>query len=224
MFCKNCGAQLPDTAAFCTSCGAPQQPAASQQGYVQQPAAPQQGYAQQPYPQQGYAQQPYPQQGYDTRQAPPAYPPQQNYNQPGYGGNAYQQPVRTLRTNRALWKLILFSILTLGIYALVVMCHVSEDINTIASRYDGKKTMHYALLFFIIAPLTLGIGAIVWIHKICERMGNELTRRNVDYSFGASAFWLWGVLGAMIIVGPFIFYHKFFKSMNLLAESYNQFG
>ncbi len=76
-FCKNCGAQLADEAAFCTNCGtqaeqvAPQQPAAPQQAYAapqqpyaapqQQYAAPQQPYAapQQAYPQQAYAQQPY---------------------------------------------------------------------------------------------------------------------------------------------------------------------
>lgn len=58
-------------------------------------------------------------------------------------------PARQLKTNRSLLKYILLSIITLGIYGIVVMSNISSDINTIASRYDGKKTMHYCLVFFI---------------------------------------------------------------------------
>ena len=41
------------------------------------------------------------------------------------------------------------------------MSSVSTDINTIASRYDGKKTMHFCLLVFLVSWLTLGIGVLV---------------------------------------------------------------
>ena len=103
-------------------------------------------------------------------------------------------PAVQLKTNRGLIKYILLSIITLGIYGLVVMSSVSTDINTIASRYDGKKTMHFCLLG--------GIG----------------------YSFGAGTFWGWEILGALIAVGPFIYLHKLFKAMNLLSEDYNTKG
>ena len=63
-------------------------------------------------------------------------------------------PVAQLRTNRGLVKVILLSILTLGIYALVVTAHISEDVNVVCSRYDGRKTMNFWLLFFIVGPLT----------------------------------------------------------------------
>lgn len=130
-------------------------------------------------------------------------------------------PVRQLKTNRGLVKYILLSIITFGIYALVVMSTVSSDINTIASRYDGKKTMHFCLLTFIFSWLTLGIGILVWYHKISARIGRELDRRGIGYSFGAGTYWGWSILGSLIIVGPFIYFHKLFKSMNLLAENYN---
>lgn len=57
-------------------------------------------------------------------------------------------PVGQLKTNKGLAKFIFLSIITLGIYGLVVMSSVSNDINIAACRYDGKKTMHYCLLFF----------------------------------------------------------------------------
>ena len=127
-------------------------------------------------------------------------------------------------TNRSLLKLILLGMITLGIYPLVIMSQISVNINTIASRYDGKQTMHFCLLFFLLGPLTMGIAYIVWMHKLSSRIGAELQRRNLPYSFSASDYWLWGVLGSLIIVGPFIFIHKFCTAMNYLAADYNVRG
>ena len=132
-----------------------------------------------------------------------------------------QIPVRQLKTNRGLLKLILLSLITFGIYGLVVMCRISSEINEVASRYDGKKTMHFALVFFVFSWLTLGIVPIVWQHKISNRIGKELERRNQDYKFSAKTFWLWGVLGSLILIGPFVYTHKFLKSMNLINADYN---
>ena len=95
-------------------------------------------------------------------------------------------PVSQLRTNRGLAKFIILSILTLGIYALVVFAHISEETNVVCSRYDGQKTMNYWLLVFIVGPLTLGIGYLVWHHKLCARIGSELTRRGLDCSAQAT--------------------------------------
>lgn len=130
-------------------------------------------------------------------------------------------PVGQLKTNKGLLKTILLSLITFGIYSLVVMSSVSNDINIVASRYDGKKTMHFCLLAFIVAPITLGIASIVWHHKISNRIGAELTRRGIAYSFSASDYWLWNVLGSLIIVGPFIYFHKMFKDVNEMNAHYN---
>ena len=133
-------------------------------------------------------------------------------------------PIAQLKTNRSLLKFILLSLVTFGIYSIVVMSSISTDINTIASRYDGKKTMHYCLVLFVLSGLTLGIFPLIWKHQLSERIGNELTRRGIDFQFGAKTFWLWGVLGSFILVGPFIYTHKLLQSMNLLCEDYNVRG
>ena len=133
-------------------------------------------------------------------------------------------PARPLKTNRGMIKLLLLGLITFGIYPLVFYSNLSTDINIIATRYDGKKTMHFCLLLFIVAPLTLGIAAIVWSHRICARIGNELCRRGIAYRFGAGSFWGWNVLGCLIFVGPFIFLHKLCKAMNLLSADYNARG
>lgn len=133
-------------------------------------------------------------------------------------------PVGQLKTNRGLLKFILLSLVTFGIYGIVAMSSVSTDINIIASRYDGKRTMHYCLLAFVISWLTLGIGILVWYHKLSARIGRELSRRGIHYGFGAGSFWLWDILGSLIAVGPFVYRHKLFKAMNLLARHYNTNG
>jgi len=133
-------------------------------------------------------------------------------------------PAGRLKTNKGLAKYIFLSLITLGIYGLVVMSSVSNDVNIAASRYDGKRTMHYCLLALLVAPITLGIAYIVWFHKISNRIGNELKRRNVTYSFSCADYWLWNVIGSIIIVGPFIYYHKLFKATNLMCADYNVRG
>ena len=129
-----------------------------------------------------------------------------------------------LKTNRGLLKFILLSLITFGIYGLVVMSVISSDINTIATRHDGKRTMHYCLMYFVFSWLTQGIVPIVWYHRLSARIGNELIRRKIPYSFGAGTFWGWEILGSLIVIGPFIYLHKLLRSMNLLCEDYNEDG
>ena len=251
MYCQNCGAKNPDDARFCAKCGglmdeaqAPQTQQSTEQ-YVEQqtqyqyqqteqytseqqwqqaeqyPAEQQWQQAEQ-YPAQQQWQQPeqYPAQQW---QQPEQYPAeQQNYQmQPG---GYYQPPARQLSTNRSLAKYFFLSIVTFGIYGIVVMTNVSTSINTAAGRYDGQKTMNYCLVFFLFSWLTFGILPLIWYHKLSARVGRELRRRNIRHNFGAKDFWLWGVLGSFIIAGPFIYYHKLFKGMNLICRDYNQVG
>ncbi len=127
-----------------------------------------------------------------------------------------------LRTNRGMVKFIFLSLVTLGIYGIVVMSHVSEEINQVASPRDGKHTMHYCLILFLFSWLTLGIAPLVWWHRLCNRIGDELQIRNLPFNLSAGTFWGWYFFGSMILVGPFIFFYKFFKAMNLVNADYNQ--
>ena len=133
------------------------------------------------------------------------------------------RPVWQLATNRSMLKMILLGILTLGIYPIIISAYMAEDINIIACSHDGQRTTHPQAMFFL-TVITLGIYAFVWNHMLCNRIGAELNRRNIGYHFRASTFWLWNILGVLIIIGPFVFLHKYCKAMNLLAADYNQHG
>lgn len=109
-------------------------------------------------------------------------------------------------------------------YGLVVMTKISTEINTIASPYDNKKTMNYCLVVLIFSWLTMGIVPLVWAHRFSNRVGSELLRRNLPYQFDAGTFWLWNVLGSLIVVGPFVYTHKLLTAMNMLCTDYNAKG
>ncbi len=133
-------------------------------------------------------------------------------------------PVGRLKTNRGLLKYILLSLITFGIYGIVAMSSISTDINLIAGRYDGKKTMHFCLVAFLFSWLTFGIVPLVWYHNLSARIGSELSRRGISYSFGAGSYWGWAILGSIIFIGPFVYIHKLMKAMNLLSADYNAKG
>ena len=128
-----------------------------------------------------------------------------------------------LPTKRGLGKMFFLGILTLGIYPVVIWSRIVTEINIAASRHDGRRTMPYFAMVTL-TPVTLGILPLVWMHNFCCRIGDELNYRRINYKFGAKTFWLWGVLGSLILVGPFIFVHKLMKSMNLLNDDFNRRG
>ena len=102
-----------------------------------------------------------------------------------------------LPTGRGLGKMLLLGILTLGIYPTVIWSRISGEINMVASRYDGERTLSFFGML-LLAPLTLGILPLVWTHKLCRRIGAELERRDVVCVFGPKAFWLLHFLPAVL--------------------------
>lgn len=100
---------------------------------------------------------------------------------------------------------------------------MSSEINKIASKYDNKHTMFF-LWVCLLSGLTLGILPLVWIHKFCNRIDAEMTRRGIEHNFSSNTWWGWGFFGSLIIVGPFIFMYRLFKNFNALCADYNEKG
>ena len=130
----------------------------------------------------------------------------------------------SFKTDRSMPMYFLLSFITCGIYGIYFMTKFTDDLNTIATKRDGLKTMHNCLMIFILSGLTLGIYPLVWYHKMSQRVGDEARARGIQTEFGASTFWLWNVLGACIIVGPFIYVNKLCQTMNEICINYNTNG
>ena len=127
-----------------------------------------------------------------------------------------------LHTEGNILKFIFLSFITFGIYYIIVFSNISKKINIIAQRYDDKKTADFRLIAFIAAPATFGIGFFVWHYKLTARIEQELKRRNIGYCFGRKDFWIWNVLGIMIIIGPLLYLYKLFTAMNFISEDFNE--
>ena len=145
-----------------------------------------------------------------------------NYYQYDYEAQRKEKeykPIK-LKTNRQMWKQMLFSILTLGLYAIFFFIPFSFDIDKVSSRHDGEKTMNY-LWAHILAIFTFSIVVDIWHFHIASRVENALSVREINYDFGTKDFWLWFILGSFVLIGPFIYFHKLCTAMNLLCEDYN---
>jgi len=138
--------------------------------------------------------------------------------------NQNTRPVGQITPNYSIIKYILLSIVTLGIYSIIWHSKISTDINSIASRYDGRRTMNGALVYLLLSWLTFGIALLVWKHNISGRIGKEVERRGLGYKISSADFWLWCILGSIILVGPMIYIHKKCVAMNKLAADYNVNG
>ncbi len=126
-----------------------------------------------------------------------------------------------IKTNRSIDKFLLLGIVTFGIYWIFYFNSIAKDMNTIASRHDGKKTMNFFLVL-LLSCVTFGVAELVWFHKLSNRIGDELARRGIPYAFSSGTYWGWFFFGAFIGIGPFVYIYKLCVSMNLLAEDYNE--
>ena len=131
----------------------------------------------------------------------------------------YEPP--KFKTNRSMWKFLLLSILTLGIYSIVFFTPFANELDKIHPKRDGTKTMDF-LLVYILSLFTFSFVMYIWYHHISQRIEEALLRRKINYNFGTNDFWTWYIVGSLILVGPFIYIHKLCTAMNLLCESYNE--
>ena len=192
MNCHYCGTQLKDGASFCLHCGTRQQNIPQTEA-KEIPAAhiPEQ----EPVPvQSNPADVPEKSSSTVYQEKPIDWQP--------YGAPAKEEPLVELRSQasalqlpvkRSLWKMILFGILTLGIYPVVIWSRLVTEVNLVASRHDGERSIPFFGMV-LLSPMTLGIHSLVWCNKLFRRIGKELQRRGIAYTFGARDFWLWAFL------------------------------
>lgn len=148
MFCTKCGANVADGAKFCASCGnAVAQP-------VQQPEYQQPNY-QPEYQQPNYQQPNYQQPNYQQA----SY--QANYQQQA-GFASYKAPI----TARNIVTCIILSIVTCGIYGIIWMIDLVDDLNT-ASQSTGEPS---GGTVFLLSLITCGIYSFVWMYKAGEKV------------------------------------------------------
>lgn len=72
-----------------------------------------------------------------------------------------------LNDQRRMWKFLLFGILTLGIYQLVFLYKMNNDINTACNpvQDEDEFTSPNYIIVILLSIITLGIYTFFWYYK-----------------------------------------------------------
>lgn len=119
---------------------------------------------------------------------------------------------------RSLAQLILLSIVTLGIYPIVLLCIIGDEVNRICDG-DGKDNMFY-LYAALLGIVTLGMYPVFWCASAMDRLQDNAYRYgpSVRPSHSGVSFILWTYLGLFILVGPFIALAYLVSDLNQYAN------
>lgn len=111
--------------------------------------------------------------------------------------------VQILPSNRKVWKILLLSIVTLGIYGIVFWLAMGKETN-VACKEDGKHTRGFwgAIGLSII---TLGIYGIVWVCKWLNREYSFLLRHNHNGILSGKGYLVYFFFMIIVIYLPVIF-------------------
>ena len=122
---------------------------------------------------------------------------------------------------RSLLKLIVFSIFTLGIYALYFHHAIARDMNEMC-RGDGKKTAGL-IKTFLLSIITLGIYTFVWYYSIAKRIQDNARRQyGLNLPISGGKVLMWYIPGALLFgIGPYVALHIIIKNTNVLAAFHN---
>ena len=191
MFCDNCGTQLNDGEKFCPYCGAPVKGAEGSEV-------------------KGFSVN-------DTVQNGGAYAGMNNAGFTYQGGYNFIP----LRTDRSLLVYVLLTIVTCGIYSLVFIYQLIQDVN-MACDGDGDETPGF-WMYFLLTLVTCGIYGYVWYYKLGNRLQYNCARYGQPTNEDGAAVLLWMLLGSLLCgVGVFIGWHILIKNTNTVCAGYNR--
>ena len=85
--------------------------------------------------------------------------------------------MQPIKDDRSFLKLLLLSIITLGIYEFWHLHHWTKDINTLC-KDDGKNN-EGVLLYILFTLVTCGLFPIFWWFKAADRLARAAVRESV---------------------------------------------
>lgn len=127
------------------------------------------------------------------------------------------EPVKTFE----FWKVLLFSIITCGIYGIYVYYHLIQGLNKICEGDEEESPNIFKVIFFSI--FTYGVYALYWSYVQSQRMYEAAKGYRAEVKEKGWTILLWETVGCVLFgTGPVIALYKIIKNYNLLAERYNQ--
>lgn len=123
-----------------------------------------------------------------------------------------------VKDDRRLWKLLLFSLPTFGIYNIYFWFQFTRDLNEINT--EDKRIKNYFLVIFL-SIITLGIYRWVWFFYLADRIQVTGEKMNMDINPGPGVTLFIKLFGSFILIGPFVANYIVIRNMNKLAATYN---
>ncbi len=123
-----------------------------------------------------------------------------------------------IKENRRLWKLVLLTIPTFGIYNIVFWFKFTRDLNEI--NREDRRIKNY-ILVWCLSILTLGIYRWVWLFYLEDRLQVTGERMGIRIKPGPGTVLSWKLFGSFILIGPFVADYYIIRNMNRLAKEYN---
>ena len=135
----------------------------------------------------------------------------------GAGGN-WTRPVTEDR-NFVLY--VVLTIITCGIYGLVFLYSMIQDVNTVCDG-DGEHTR--GLLGLILLSLvTCGIYSFYWYYCLGNRLANNASRYGMSFQENGTTVLLWMVIGSLLCgLGTWVATYIIIKNCNQLCAAYNR--
>ncbi len=123
-----------------------------------------------------------------------------------------------IKEDRRLWKLVLLTIPTFGIYNIIFWFQFTRDINEM--NREDRRIKNY-ILVWCLSILTLGIYRWVWLFYLEDRLQVTGERMGIRIKPGAGTVLSWKLFGSFILIGPFVADYYIIRNMNRLAREYN---
>lgn len=130
---------------------------------------------------------------------------------------------KRLRTNRNPAITCFFTVISLRLYEMRLLSTIGKELNIVSHK--NLPVTEINILSFILSTLFFNIGGIKlpddiknWIIELCDRVDDELARRNIDFDFSSADF------VASELFQNFIYLNSLVKAMNLINEDYNKNG
>ena len=127
------------------------------------------------------------------------------------------------RSHRSAFLFIFLGVLTLGIYDVVVMTKIREEVETLMEGKSFRRLLP-PVAVYILGWLTLGIAPLIWAIRLSAEVEILALERGLGRPpFSARWFGLWASLGALILVGPFIALTRLIRTLNRVEQAENEY-
>lgn len=125
-------------------------------------------------------------------------------------------------TKRSGVAFVLLGVVTLGIYPVVVLSRVRKEVTRLLDGKGVDAQLRFVWAY-LLGFLTLGIAPLIWICRMANKIQMAaLEKRITSPRLSGGYMFAWSYVGALILIGPFIAYHRFFKLLNKVEAAANK--